>query len=289
MSTPSNETSSNPQLQHYRQRANLNGAGKKIGKGAASAAVAFSAVSLLGAEPLEGQIVDSGIDDLSATLFGLGSESLGFDLNGDGLEDGRFFVSAYSSFSNANFNAGFTTGKKKKKKISGIAPLGILASSSSFAFANLSSGFLVKYPAQSNYGFYGNADLVVRVAKKKKKVAKKKVASSSSTPSFYANGFEYGVPGLAGISFEDSDGESRFGWLRLQFDLVGGFEGSESEFSVRIFEGFYDASGNGIRAGATAIPEPGSFSMLGLLAMGSVGLGVMRRRKRDEASIKNDA
>lgn len=67
--------------------------------------------------------------------------------------------------------------------------------------------------------------------------------------------------------------DDHFGWVRISVDPTG----APSPRFVTVHDAAYETVPNtGILAGATGIPEPAS---LGLLALGSLGLTTMRRRK----------
>jgi hypothetical protein len=87
----------------------------------------------------------------------------------------------------------------------------------------------------------------------------------------------YGKSGYLGSKFL-SNSKTYFGWAHLN---PGGLGGSISEFA-------YDTvTGQSIEAGQTsAIPEPGTLS---LLALGAAGLAVLRKRKLSAASHQQSA
>jgi hypothetical protein len=85
--------------------------------------------------------------------------------------------------------------------------------------------------------------------------------------------FLVGVPAYAGFQFTGSDNATHFGWV--QFDVT---DGSASSPVGNVIDYAYESTPNtAIAAGAVSSPEPGSLS---LLAMGAVGMGLYRGRRR---------
>ena len=240
-----------------------------------AAAAAFSAATLAGSETLEAEIINSGINNLTFGVAGSGSTSLGFDLNGDMVNDGTFVLSQYYS---SGYGIGQNIFRRAFFRVApgaqGVVNRGIVRTTSSYptgfyagANANLPFDFSINNPLGT--GYFGTGRLALDYGE--------------SGPSFI-DAFRYGSTGFAGFAFT-SGSEQRYGWLRVRFDIISPLGGGQ-EFSLTLVDGAYDDSGNGIGAG---VPEPGSLSLLGLLALGCVGLRESRRRVGDRKSNGSDA
>lgn len=265
----------------------------------AATVLAFSAGVMSTSDQANGAVINSGISNAVASVVGSGSASLAVDLNNDGINDGYFRLNLRSESSSAVASASFdSVGKKKKKVSKNTGPRGVIATSSAGYLANAAPGFRVDYPLTSGYfqdfaqgiglsaQIFPDIELVDEDGKKKKKVVKKTTTNTKKKKKVPTKG---GIPphrsflsnstGYAGIAFLNSSSETVFGWLKLRFDFEPGLVIETSSLSVTVFEAFYEDSGSAAVIGS--VPEPTTATgMLGLLAMGSLGLREMRQRKR---------
>jgi len=98
-----------------------------------------------------------------------------------------------------------------------------------------------------------------------------------------SSGFwQTGVPGFVGFRFSTATSHQvDYGWAEVEFNV----DGNGLPNSVSLLALAYDSSGAAIAAGDTGIsstPEPGTAGLM-LLALGAVGVTVLRGRKRQAA------
>ncbi|MDM8564643.1 hypothetical protein QUF74_03225 [Candidatus Halobeggiatoa sp. HSG11] len=104
---------------------------------------------------------------------------------------------------------------------------------------------------------------------------------SSSNPN---RQFEPGSTGYFGFRFTGSDGGTKYGWAKANWNHTNpGLE-------LNITKWAYDDSGAAIRVGDTGAVSadlPAELTMLNLLGLGAIGLAAFRRR-RDKFLTEND-
>ena len=105
----------------------------------------------------------------------------------------------------------------------------------------------------------------------------RRITSSGPTAGF--GNWKTGVPGFVGFRFTTSTNHQLdYGWAEVEFNV----DGNTLPNSVTLLALAYDSSGAAIAAGDTGVsstPEPGTAGLM-LLALGAVGVTVLRGRKR---------
>ena len=83
-----------------------------------------------------------------------------------------------------------------------------------------------------------------------------------------------------GVRFE-IDGNTHFGWIRIQIDTIGAFAGlsDDATYATILRYAYESEPGVGIEAGAGIVPEPTTLSLLVLgLGLGLVRISIRRGR-----------
>ena len=206
------------------------------------------------------------------------------DLNHDGVAD--FTISdrgRFSSFPGPKTTMGRYLGRSYIKFWTGHLSLGLNGHNSavdnSGGVSRLQAG--AQIPPTTNFGFFGKAGFMGSGTAD---------ATTSNTASGYKGAWGFArresTAGVIGLKFL-INGQAHYGWayLEVQSNFGNGAGSGDGGYSGTLVSYAYESCANvGITAGATsgggtcATPEPGT---LGLLALGSLGLGFWRRRKQE--------
>jgi len=225
-------------------------------------------------------IIWSGIQNLTVSVGEAGSNfgnnaGLNIDIDGTGFAGNLFALNLSNHRSFSTWKTGTFTGPYSSNYITtgtstfstrsvyaGLAAPGSAAIAGSGAIAKLNSGAVIS----SGGSFVGSG------------VLRNKYSSSgfvwSSSGNFPSQG-----DGFAGVRFQQA-GQTHYGWIHFSFSDTNN-DGWLDQITATDWA-YENVAGGSILAGQTtgaAVPEPGSMS-LSVLALGSVGVLALRRRRK---------